>query len=113
MLKLQPHVMINGKNKRHNDEKLWKLDETVIIGDQVEHVRLMGDTGATISVVNAEYAKKKYPKAVQKLKRSMTASTAGHQMYPQSFPEPPTVGQAPAPAATGRSGRCGSRGARG
>ena len=42
MLQLQPHIMINGKGKQNNDEQLWKLDETVIIDDQVEQVRLMG-----------------------------------------------------------------------
>ena len=87
MLKIQPHVMMNGKSKRNNDEQLWKLDETVIIDNQIEQVRLMGDTGATISAMDADYAAKQYPKAIQKLKRGMTASTAGNQISIKDYIE--------------------------
>ena len=89
-----PKVLINTTNEPRENE-LWQLKEKVRIGDKYYTIKLMGDTGASISAIDRKYAKDNFPNHIQKLKRSFEAQTAGEginltEFIQMTFVEPET-----------------------
>ena len=76
-LVLKPHVLMQHFNQGSQRAQVWNIHETVKIEKKYYRVRIMGDTGASISAIDHAYAYKKYGTAIQKLKTAMQATTAG------------------------------------
>ena len=61
------------------NQKHWNINTWIIIDDSSRCIKMMADTGATISAINADLARYKYEQHIQKLKRAEKAITAGHK----------------------------------
>ena len=61
-----------------NQSKYWFINAWIIVdNNKYQLIKLMADTGATLCVINEQFARKYYPKQIKSLARSLTAFTCG------------------------------------
>ena len=77
-----PQIVEDSFLKQEDRESVWQFSQYVRINKETLPISLMGDTGATICIVNDAYARKNFQSSIRSLKTPLKAKTANNQTLP-------------------------------